>query len=340
MRYGLPRRFLSGLTFVSLVAAGSCSTRSVMGLQTGYGGAVGGASYAGTAGGVMSTGGVSGAGGAFGGAVGAGGTSTGGVSVSGTGGAGANGGAGQAGSGSTAAAGSGGTAGAGAGGSPGTEGYGTGGACGGAAGLAACCTNACASVGTQCGSSTSLLTCSMTGSGCTELATSTCSTGLLCERIAPAACVDPTWAEWLMPNSPVDVTAGAPNPEAYTDNGDQTITDNVTGLMWQKAVPTGTYTWAQALAYCPTLTLGGYSDWRIPSRIELVSIVDFGQSYPSINTTYFPATPANGFWASAAEAGQSPPVSGMVYYAWGVSFALGGSGPAEVTTYHNVRCVR
>jgi hypothetical protein len=54
-----------------------------------------------------------------------------------------------------------------------------------------------------------------------------------------------------MPNSQVDVTAGAPNLESYTDNGDGTVTDNVTGLMWQQAVPATTYTWANAVAYCP-----------------------------------------------------------------------------------------
>jgi len=98
----------------------------------------------------------------------------------------------------------------------------------------------------------------------------------VCERYPPAACLDPTWAEWPMPSDQVDVTAGAPNLESYTDNGDGTVTDNVTGLMWQQVVSTTTYNWAQALAYCPKLTLAGHSDWRLPSRIELVSIVDLG----------------------------------------------------------------
>ena len=69
-----------------------------------------------------------------------------------------------------------------------------------------------------------------------------------------------------MPNSQADVTAGAPNLESYTDNGDGTVTDNVTGLMWQQAVPTATYSWAGAVTYCSTLTLAGHSDWRLPSR--------------------------------------------------------------------------
>lgn len=219
----------------------------------------------------------------------------------------------------------------------------TNGACSGAPGLAACCRNACTTVGTQCGSSTSLQTCGVAGDGCTTVVTSTCSTGLLCERIAPADCVDPTWAEWPMPNGPVDVAAGAPNPEAYTDNGDGTITDNVTKLMWQKVVPTETYTiWAQAAAYCPTLTLGGHSDWRLPSRIELVSIVDVGRSDPSINGTYFPNTPASYFWSSSL-AGRFPAVAWYVNFDFGYSNYYGGEEVGNVVVFHvpvHVRCVR
>jgi hypothetical protein len=130
----------------------------------------------------------------------------------------------------------------------------------------------------------------------------------------------------------VDVTAGAPNLESFTNNGDGTVTDNVTGLMWQQAVPSATYTWANAVAYCPTLMLAGHSDWRLPSQIELESIVDFGQSFPSINGTYFPATPSNLFWSS------SPVASSTLV--WGVYFSNGGTahGDASITTY--IRCVR
>jgi hypothetical protein len=131
-----------------------------------------------------------------------------------------------------------------------------------------------------------------------------------------------------MPNSPVDVAAGAPNPEAYTDNGDQTITDNVTGLMWQKAVAKGMYTWTQAVAYCPTLTLAGHGDWRLPSRIELVSIVDVGR-VPSIDGTYFPATPLSPFWSSSSNGD-----------AWDVIFSSGYTSLNAMFNTYYVRCVR
>jgi len=209
----------------------------------------------------------------------------------------------------------------------------TNGACTGAAGAASCCTNAC-TAGVTCLSGTSLQTCAVAPNGCTASSTTTCSTGLVCERYGTAACLDPNWAEWPMPNSQLEVTAGAPNLENYTDNQDGTVTDNVTGLMWQQAVPTNSYNWANAVTYCSTtLTLAGHSDWRLPSIIELASIVDLGQSNPSINSTYFPSTPGTAFSSSSPWAGSSS-------YAWGVSFDFGYSGNVSVSYPIFVRCVR
>jgi uncharacterized protein DUF1566 len=197
----------------------------------------------------------------------------------------------------------------------------------------AACTNACAAVGTHCGSSTSLQTCSLAENGCTVLTTSNCPTGLVCERLTPTACVDPSWAEWPMPNGPTDVAAGAPNAESYIDNGDDTVTDTVTGLIWQTAAAPGTFTQAQAVAFCPTLTLGTHDDWRLPTVIELASISDLAQANPSIDITSFPATPAAIFWSSSAAASQQSA-------AWFVSFVDGMSSFAEVSKLYDVRCVR
>jgi Protein of unknown function (DUF1566) len=260
---------------------------------------------------------------------GAGGTA-GATSTAGTSGAG-----GGAGAGTTGSAGSGGNSGGSAGtagaGAAGAAGGGTGGA--GAGGTTATCTNACTNAATQCESGTRLQTCGVAGNGCTALATSTCSTGLLCERVAPAGCADPNWAEWPMPNCPSDVAAGAPNTETYTDNGDGTVTDTVTGLMWQKAVAAGTFTQPQAVAFCPTLTLANHRDWRLPTIIELTSIVDRGQFSPSINVTFFPATSPTAFWSSS-------PLAGSPTYAWYVNFSYGNTANYDVTNTFDVRCVR
>jgi hypothetical protein len=182
------------------------------------------------------------------------------------------------------------------------------------------------------GSST-LVSCAQDNDTCFyEASSASCSTGLLCERSVPTSCVDPNWAEWPMPNVQVDVSAGAPNLSSYTDNGDGTVTDNVTQLMWQQAV-SGTYTWAQAQTHCAAVTVAGHSDWRLPSQIEVESIIDYGQATaPFISGTYFPSTPASEFWSS------TPLVGGTT--GWPVFFMTGYPGAFTATGSYPVRCVR
>jgi len=56
-----------------------------------------------------------------------------------------------------------------------------------------------------------------------------------------------------------------------TDNGDGTVTDNVTGLMWAKD-PSPRLPWIEALGYCAALDLGGYEDWRMSNIVELLTL--------------------------------------------------------------------
>lgn len=90
------------------------------------------------------------------------------------------------------------------------------------------------------------------------------------------------------------------NTPSYTNNGDVTITDNVTGLMWQKA-DGGEMTHEKAITYCDDLILGGYSDWRLPTPIEAHSILIHENGNPAINTTYFTPTGAEYWWTSVYE---------------------------------------
>src|SRR3990172_11418815 len=65
---------------------------------------------------------------------------------------------------------------------------------------------------------------------------------------------------------------------AYVDNGDGTITDNATGLIWMKNDNGATFSWENALSYAEGLEYAGYTDWRLPNAKELQSIVDYARS--------------------------------------------------------------
>jgi hypothetical protein len=72
-----------------------------------------------------------------------------------------------------------------------------------------------------------------------------------------------------------------PSPR-FTDNGD-TITDNLTTLMWAEDTNAdGTKNLTDAIAYCNALSLGGHSDWRLPNLNEMQSLLDYGQTSPSL----------------------------------------------------------
>ena len=90
------------------------------------------------------------------------------------------------------------------------------------------------------------------------------------------------------------------NTPSFTNNNNGTITDNVTGLMWQQ-VDGGEMTIENAVTYCDNLVLGGFSDWRLPTPIESFSIINHQNSNPAINTNFFTLTTAEYWWTSVFE---------------------------------------
>jgi hypothetical protein len=110
----------------------------------------------------------------------------------------------------------------------------------------------------------------------------------------------------------------------YIDNGNGTVTDTSTGLMWQKETPDDAKTWEQALSYCENLTLGGHTDWRLPTIKELRSLVDYTRYNPAINTTYFPDTVASDYWSSTTYA-DGPDYAWIVYFYGGYDVSYGKS---------------
>lgn len=86
------------------------------------------------------------------------------------------------------------------------------------------------------------------------------------------------------------------NPPFFINNGNGTITDTVTGLMWQQ-VDGGEMTFDKSVIYASDLVLGGYSDWRMPSILELNSLLNHDKNNPALNTVYFTATAAQYWWS-------------------------------------------
>ena len=88
---------------------------------------------------------------------------------------------------------------------------------------------------------------------------------------------------------------GVQTTQSLTDNGNGTVTDHSTGLMWQQGEP-GSMTRAAALNYCENLSFpltNGFTDWRLPNIKELVSLVDYSVAnytnlIPAFNRTFFP----------------------------------------------------
>lgn len=101
----------------------------------------------------------------------------------------------------------------------------------------------------------------------------------------------------------------------YSDNGNGTITDLATGLVWQKctygqsgSLCTGTPVLAQkstAQTNCNNLSLAGLS-WRLPTRYELLTLTHYGVvSAPRIDTSIFPNTLNDYYWTSTVAANNS-----------------------------------
>ncbi len=112
----------------------------------------------------------------------------------------------------------------------------------------------------------------------------------------------------------------------FTDNGDSTLTDTLTGLIWPKdgkvpgpagCSPGATKTWQGALDYVKCLNTNsylGHSDWRLPNVNELRSLAHAGQSNPAtwLNSQGFAGVQSSQYWTSSSYATSAG--SGWIVY--------------------------
>ncbi len=148
-----------------------------------------------------------------------------------------------------------------------------------------------------------------------------CSDGKAIVKFCPGKPTDPAWGQdgnYLI------------NTPSY-DAGANTVKDTRSGLEWQRAVAAPPVDWGSAKAYCAGLSLDG-GGWRVPSRDELVSMMDYGKlpwpavfGKPDINQPYF--------WASDTSAGDPK-------LAWTIDSIGAYAAPLDKTAANTVRCVR
>jgi hypothetical protein len=139
-----------------------------------------------------------------------------------------------------------------------------------------------------------------------------------------------------------DIRAGA--ALRYTSNGNGTITDHNTGLVWEKKTAANmfdAYFWDEAFDYVARLnaaTFAGYGDWRLPNIRELQSLIDYGHFDPAVSPEFNDCangscTVSGSYWSSTS-VGSSPNL------AWRVNFYDGAHLVGGKTFTIRVRAVR
>lgn len=135
----------------------------------------------------------------------------------------------------------------------------------------------------------------------------------------------------------------------FTIHDNATVSHVPTGLMWMRcslgqswdgSTCTGeatTYQWQAALSEVEAFNsaggFAGYTDWRLPNKNELASIVERNCSNPSVNTTVFPNTPLDWFWTSS-------PYADDEAGAWNISFDGGCVIASRKDENDRIRLVR
>jgi len=121
-------------------------------------------------------------------------------------------------------------------------------------------------------------------------------------------------------------------PYHFVESTDNTIIDTKTGLMWQKNDTGQKFTWEQAINASETLVQGGYNDWRMPSREELRSIVNYNAYAPSRYSAFIDMLSDN-YWSSTV----NPYNNG---YIWCITFYNGYDNYQHLSSFYYMRAVR
>jgi hypothetical protein len=114
-----------------------------------------------------------------------------------------------------------------------------------------------------------------------------------------------------------------------------TVIDEATGLMWSKATIAKGKTWSEAKEAAAAVCLGGYSDWRLPTRKELLTLVDDTRSNPAIDTDRFDCDP-DWYWSSTLLASSPSDCAWGVYFYYGYAAYYPQNGSGRVRAVRSV----
>ena len=146
-----------------------------------------------------------------------------------------------------------------------------------------------------------------------------------------------------------NITQSTPDSRLI-DNGDSTISDHATGLMWKQCSEGqssdsacsgnfSTHNWQEALQVASTLNaaagFAGFNDWRLPNIKELRSIVEMACHTPAINSNRFPNSDSGNYWSATASISNTN-------NAWRIEFGDGETSDSRDsrTNSYAVRLVR
>ena len=124
-----------------------------------------------------------------------------------------------------------------------------------------------------------------------------------------------------------------PNSQAVAKTADDEVTDSHTGLIWQRGDDGNMYTYAQAGPHCASFkSAEAATGWRLPSVVELMTLINSGVYLPSISPAFVGAQ-SNNYWTST-------PTANADMLSWTVKFDFGEVIPFLADTPLPVRCVR
>ncbi|HRH75727.1 MAG TPA: DUF1566 domain-containing protein [Cellvibrionaceae bacterium] len=164
--------------------------------------------------------------------------------------------------------------------------------------------------------------------------------------ITSLTCALNTWAS-CNPDLPLTT----PDSQFELRAGGAMVRDNKTGLIWQRctagfvwdmannrctiSLGASISTWSAALSSARLNRLGGFSNWRLPNKKELASLIEYSCTQPAINSRIFPNTPSGYFWTS------TPVNYADSFNVWYVNFTAGDYGSLDgITHFANTRLVR